>query len=328
MPTLTVSLPTDHTTADVGDYNGIISAIIALLNGRLDDDNIAPGALTEASLAADIRFSTFLKLIVPNFNTLPASGGISVPTLSFTTNIGGSTYMINGKLVTTSSTPITVGASKDTYVDVKDDGQVILVPVANNATSGMDLTLNTDGSKAFRAGLIVSDGTHITAVYQYPYWDVMGQPLGLSSPVLPSMQVLAYQGGDSVTNGAVWHKVNVDSLDDVLTGFQVSNGGIKVPKAGRYEVRHVVEITDQTIVGAFDQIAGLNINNDGLPSGRIARVARPYNGQFFAELIRTYRLAPGDIIYGFHWFGNPGNYRYAGGIGQDTGGITVTYLGR
>lgn len=41
MPVINVTLPSDGTTADVGDYNSVITAMLATINGLLDDDNIA-----------------------------------------------------------------------------------------------------------------------------------------------------------------------------------------------------------------------------------------------------------------------------------------------
>ncbi|UOF80523.1 concanavalin A-like lectin/glucanase [Caudoviricetes sp.] len=41
MPIISVTLPSDNTTADVADYNLPITTILSTLNGGLDDDNIA-----------------------------------------------------------------------------------------------------------------------------------------------------------------------------------------------------------------------------------------------------------------------------------------------
>lgn len=41
MPLINVTLPSDGTTADVGDYNSVITTMLATINGLLDDDNIA-----------------------------------------------------------------------------------------------------------------------------------------------------------------------------------------------------------------------------------------------------------------------------------------------
>lgn len=54
MGTISVSLPTDGTTADVADYNTPITTIVNAINGGLDNDNIASGAAIAGSkLAAD-----------------------------------------------------------------------------------------------------------------------------------------------------------------------------------------------------------------------------------------------------------------------------------
>ncbi len=41
MPIISVTLPSDGTTADVADYNSVVTAMLATINGLLDDDNIA-----------------------------------------------------------------------------------------------------------------------------------------------------------------------------------------------------------------------------------------------------------------------------------------------
>lgn len=42
MPIVNVTLPSDGTGADVGDYNPAILAILAVLNGHIASDNIEP----------------------------------------------------------------------------------------------------------------------------------------------------------------------------------------------------------------------------------------------------------------------------------------------
>jgi hypothetical protein len=51
--TVSISLPTDGTTADVADYNTPIQTIVDEINGGLDNDNIAPGAAIAGSKLAD-----------------------------------------------------------------------------------------------------------------------------------------------------------------------------------------------------------------------------------------------------------------------------------
>lgn len=98
MPTVTVTLPSNNTLADVKDYNDPINAILAVLNGGLDDDNISSvsgsklvdGTVTEAKLASILKNGWFSlgytpSAIVHNGNrsyTLTFSGQDLTGTLS------------------------------------------------------------------------------------------------------------------------------------------------------------------------------------------------------------------------------------------------------
>ena len=53
MGTVSVSLPSDGTTADVSDYNSPITTLVNEFNGGIDNDNIASGAAIAGSKVAD-----------------------------------------------------------------------------------------------------------------------------------------------------------------------------------------------------------------------------------------------------------------------------------
>lgn len=53
MATISVSLPSDGTTADAADYNTPITTIVSEINGGLDNANIASGAAIATSKLAD-----------------------------------------------------------------------------------------------------------------------------------------------------------------------------------------------------------------------------------------------------------------------------------
>lgn len=54
MGTISVSLPTDGTTADVADYNTPINTIVNVINGNIDNANVKSGAaIATSKLAAD-----------------------------------------------------------------------------------------------------------------------------------------------------------------------------------------------------------------------------------------------------------------------------------
>lgn len=50
---ISVSLPSDGTTADVADYNTPITTIVTLVNGNIDNSNIVAGAAIAGSKLAD-----------------------------------------------------------------------------------------------------------------------------------------------------------------------------------------------------------------------------------------------------------------------------------
>lgn len=93
MPLLTgVTLPSDGETADAADVNDVFNAILALINGGLDSDNLAAnavgtseladGAVTEAKLASATKGGWYTGLNTPN--TIAANGNRSY-TLTFNT---------------------------------------------------------------------------------------------------------------------------------------------------------------------------------------------------------------------------------------------------
>lgn len=53
MGLISVSLPSDGSTADVSDYNVPITTIVTLVNGNLDNSNIAAGAAIDGSKIAN-----------------------------------------------------------------------------------------------------------------------------------------------------------------------------------------------------------------------------------------------------------------------------------
>src|SRR5690242_11567041 len=62
MGTISVSLPSDGTTADVADYNTPINTIVDEVNGNLDNDNIAAGAAIATSKLANDSGINYAKL--------------------------------------------------------------------------------------------------------------------------------------------------------------------------------------------------------------------------------------------------------------------------
>lgn len=111
-----------------------------------------------------------------------ASGFVMATSASLLGTIPAGTAYINTKKVVTTQFTKAFTASKDTYIDLKDDGTFAYVEVANNALSGMTLTLNSDGTNALRLAKVVTSATTIAQVLQN---GVGAAGLGVS-PVAPN----------------------------------------------------------------------------------------------------------------------------------------------
>lgn len=152
--------------------------------------------------------------------------GLTIPTsasLASTTSTGEA--VVNGKYVAPNATLHTYTASKDTYVDLKDDGTFAYVEVANGAASGMTLSTNTDGSPALRLAKVVTSGTAITSVTNTGF-DALGNifynlnPMGSNLVLFPSLQN-SWSNYDTVTYGPAYYT-------KLKSGMVVVNGLIKL----------------------------------------------------------------------------------------------------
>jgi hypothetical protein len=111
-----------------------------------------------------------LSNVVTSGLTIATSVTLSQTTATGVGYVNGKRANLSTNLAATSSMTKTYTASKDTYVDIKDNGDgtfsFAYVEVANGATSGMTLSTNTDGSAALRIAKVVTSGTAITSVTQ------------------------------------------------------------------------------------------------------------------------------------------------------------------
>lgn len=130
MATISVSLPSDGTAADVSDYNTPITTIVNEVNGNLDNANIKSGAAIATSKLADDAGITTAKIAADSVTATKidwastgADGGIWWEELGRTTNSGQS------------SIAVTVAAREFLKVYM----------VTNNSTTLVtDLTFNSD----------------------------------------------------------------------------------------------------------------------------------------------------------------------------------------
>jgi hypothetical protein len=103
--------------------------------------------------------------------------GYKIPTsANLTATIATGVAIVNGKYVSRTAVSKAFTASKDTYVDLLDDGTLVYIAVANNATTGMTLSVNSDGSNALRLAKVVTSGTAITSVQQ-SFLDPLGNSI-------------------------------------------------------------------------------------------------------------------------------------------------------
>jgi hypothetical protein len=176
MPTVNPALPNDGEDADAADVSLPIQAILAVLNGHIDVDNLEPGAIpwsvmdpniTNAIPAAAMKDAGNIQIhrdeaefdyVVPNTGVWSADAAGSTRAGSMT----ALTAYINGYRATISVvTAHLFTASKDTYVDIKlgadKSMSLVYTEVANNAASP---ALDTD---SIRLAIVVTGASSIAA---------------------------------------------------------------------------------------------------------------------------------------------------------------------
>lgn len=145
---------------------------------------------------------------------------------TLTATLAAGVVYVNGKYISISSQSITFAASKDTYVDIKDDGTIVLVPVANGATTGMLLTTNSDSSDAYRLGKVVSSASAVTGVTQNGF-DSLGNvlanknPHGFTKVFFPTYQN-SWVDYDTTTHGPAYYAKNKAGFVEI--GGLIKNG--------------------------------------------------------------------------------------------------------
>lgn len=90
MATISVSLPSDGTAADVSDYNTPITTIVNEINGNLDNANIKSGAAIATSKLADDAGVTTAKIADGAVTPVKRSGGFKVGYITISATGNGS----------------------------------------------------------------------------------------------------------------------------------------------------------------------------------------------------------------------------------------------
>lgn len=148
---ISVSLPSDGETANVADYNTPITTIVNAINGNLDNSNIIAGAAIDASkIASSSITNTQMATSVSPVTRWDegafdyvASGcvwsGDSYGSTLAASMTSGVVYIDGKRLTVAAVTARAFTASKDTYVDLRDNGDgtasIQYNEVVNNAAS-------------------------------------------------------------------------------------------------------------------------------------------------------------------------------------------------
>lgn len=109
MPTINPTLPSNGDDAVVDPYNAAFQAVLAVINGSIDEDNLAAGAIILSKLSSAVQAA-----LVPT-GTFLAYGGSSAPTgylLCFGQAVSRSTY---SDLFAVLSTAYGVGDGSSTF---------------------------------------------------------------------------------------------------------------------------------------------------------------------------------------------------------------------
>lgn len=151
------------------------------------DVNANFSGLSDGSL--DVTANSLATTRKEYFSDYVRSGCTMATSANLTTTLTSGVAYVNGKRIAVGSTSITVVASKDTYVYLKDDGTVSYTgsqSVANGAASPTAPT-NSDGSNQLLIGKLISSGTAITTSTQTGV-DSLNNQIYPISPVSNSWQ--------------------------------------------------------------------------------------------------------------------------------------------
>lgn len=212
------SLPSDGDEAIVEPYNDAINTILGVVNGGIDSDNVSAASLpwsvmqTQTNVIPAAAMQDNGNLITSrkeNSFDHVVSGGVWTADAAASTLKGSMTAMtvqIDGQRILISAiTAHTFTASKDTYIDVLDNGNgtgtVGYSEVSNNAaspslaSSSMRLAIVVSGSASIADAAHINQGQEIALVpiassTPYAVTDSLGN---LICPRDPSRRLLGYR---------------------------------------------------------------------------------------------------------------------------------------
>lgn len=176
MGTISVSLPSDGTGADVSDYNTPITTIVNAINGNLDNSNLSAGAaISTSKLAADNGISA----------GMISSTAISLAYTKITTNFS-TTSTTDVQVTGLTASPIIPAGSRNIKITV-------FVRSLNNGSAGYQQLTIWDGT--------VGSGTKISEAQVYVPGANQGSGITAVAIVVPSAGSKTYNVGLRTTTG-------------------------------------------------------------------------------------------------------------------------------
>lgn len=204
MPIINPTLPNDGETIDASDLNIPINAILAVINGAIDANNVAPNSLPWSVMASSITNQIPVGAMVDNGNMVKyradndfdhvATGCVWSGDAYASTLLGsmtaGTVYINGYRILLSAITAHAFAANSDTYVDMLDNGNgtgtVGYSAVANNAASP------TLAANSIRLAIVVTGATNIAASTSINQ--------GQETRVLPIASSIPYSVTDSLGN--------------------------------------------------------------------------------------------------------------------------------
>lgn len=147
MANISVSLPSDGTTADVSDYNTPITTIVNEFNGNIDNSNIKSGAAIATAKLADDAGVTTAKIADSAITSAKVATGVPVQIVNTT-----STAVATG----TTTTPL-----DDTIPQITEGTEFMTLSITPKSATNI-LVIQVIAMASFSAAA----GTFITALHQ------------------------------------------------------------------------------------------------------------------------------------------------------------------
>jgi len=243
MPIISPTLPNDGETIDAQDVNGPFNAILGVLNGNIDDQNVKPGSLPWSvmdSFSNQIPASAMQDS--GNLENFRADAKISfIPSgliWSATTGLAagmtsGEYYSNSGILLPiTAITSRTFTASRDTYVSIAQNGSIAYSEVTNGAAQP-SLPSNSNW-----LAKVVTNGSAVTGVTDMR----QTAPIASHNVDFANMSVAS-----PLTSGA-WK-----DFIPTWTNLSVGNGTLR---ARYYQIGKIVTVEVFLLFGSTTSITG------------------------------------------------------------------------